>query len=242
MAKIPKKPEEVFAEFTADFRQAFGPDLVSITLYGSGARHDYIPGKSDINFLVVLSEEGINSLEKAFGVLPGWRKKRVAVPLFMTKSFILSSVDSYPIEFFNMKRHYIQVFGEDVLKDLVFSKPFLRLQSERELKGKLLLLRTRYLETEGKVDRIEHLIRESITAFISIFNALLVLKDAQIPHGRSEVVKALAEVFAFNPEPLLRCVGIKEGRKAAATEVESVFRDYLKELALLADLVNGMEL
>ena len=242
MAKAPKKPEEIFAEFTSDFQKIFGAHLISISLYGSGAREDYAPGKSDLNFLIVLSEEGIGDLKKVHAVLPKWRKRRVAIPLIMTKSFILSSLDSYPIEFLNMKRHYVPVFGEDVLKELAFNRSSLRLQAERELKGKILLLRARYLETEGKEDRIKDLIRESITAFVSIFNALLYLKGMDIPKGRSVVVRAVSGTFSVNAEAFLKCVEIKEGRgKFASSEMEEIFESYLRELVLLTDRVNRMD-
>ena len=59
MAKAPQNPEEIFSEFTNDYQKIYGTDLLSIVLYGSGARGDYIPGRSDLNFLIVLTEEGI---------------------------------------------------------------------------------------------------------------------------------------------------------------------------------------
>lgn len=243
MAKAPRKPEEIFADFTADFQRLFGSHLLSICLYGSGAREDYDPGKSDLNFFIVLSEEGIDDLKKVHAVLPGWRKRRVAIPLIMTKAFILSSLDSYPIEFLNMKRHYVHVFGEDVLKELTFNRSSLRLQAERELKGKILLLRARYLETEGKAERIGALIAESITAFISIFNALLCMKGVEIPRGRSEVARAVSDTFSLNAGTFLKCIEIKEGRKKfPASEMEGLFENYLKELVVLSEAVDRMEI
>jgi hypothetical protein len=243
MAKAPKKPKEIFTELTSDFQEIFGAHLISISLYGSGAREDYAPGKSDLNFLIVLSEEGIGDLKKVHAVLPKWRKRRVAIPLIMTKAFILSSLDSYPIEFLNMKRHYVPVFGEDVLKELAFGRSSLRLQAERELKGKILLLRARYLETEEKEDRIKDLIRESITAFVSIFNALLYLMGMDIPKGRSEVVRAVSGTFSVNAEAFLKCVEIKEDRgRAPLSEMEKVFENYLNELVVLSDRVDRMEI
>ncbi len=192
--------------------------------------------------MIVLSEQGIDNLGWGFGVLPKWRKRWVALPLVMTKAFIDSSLDCYPVEFLNMKRCYVLVFGEDVLKDLVFDKSALRLQVERELKGKLLLLRTRYLETEGKGRRVEDLIKESVTAFIAFFNALLYLRDVEVPLGRGEVVKAVAKVFAVETGTLLRCVDIKEGRsRLAASEAEDVFQGYAKELVRLTGLVDKMK-
>ena len=66
MAKIPKDPRDIFDELTQDYQDIYGKDLVSIILYGSAASGNYIPKKSDINFLIVLTEEGINRLQQTF--------------------------------------------------------------------------------------------------------------------------------------------------------------------------------
>ncbi len=42
MSKIPKIPEQIFEQFTNDYKQTFGDDLVSIIVYGSSARGEYI--------------------------------------------------------------------------------------------------------------------------------------------------------------------------------------------------------
>jgi len=63
----------------------------------------------------------------------------------LTKADIDSSLDTFPIEFLNIKRNYTVVFGEDILEGLAFEKEFIRMQCERELKGKLLLLRAEYV-------------------------------------------------------------------------------------------------
>jgi hypothetical protein len=115
MAKIPKKPEEIFPEITGDYRKIFGEDLISIILYGSGAGEDYIPGKSDLNFLITLTDRGLEGLDRVLETVGRWRKRNVAIPLFMTREYLTDSQDAYPIEFLNMKRIYIVVTGEDVL-------------------------------------------------------------------------------------------------------------------------------
>ena len=122
MSKIPKTPQEVFPEIVEDLKGIYGEALQSVILYGSGARGEYVAGKSDINFLVVLAEDAADDLEKILPMIPKWKKRAVATPLFMTKAFIGSSVDVYPVEFLNMKRHYQVVHGEDVLRDLVFER------------------------------------------------------------------------------------------------------------------------
>jgi predicted nucleotidyltransferase len=242
MAKIPKAPQEVFPEIIEDLKGVFGRGLESIILYGSGARGDYVAGKSDINFLVVLAADTALDLEKVLPLIPKWKKRSIATPLIMSRTFIASTLDVYPVEFLNMKRHYQVIYGEDALKDLAFDKPSLRLQCEREMKGKLLLLRTGFLETAGKTENLKRLLAASITAFLSIFNALLTLKDRKPPGGRREVVTVLAETFGIDATPFLRCIDLREGSKdLSLRDQKTVFESYVTEIEKLIKVVDTSE-
>jgi hypothetical protein len=240
MSKI-EKPEEIFSDMTRDYREIYGDGLVSVILYGSGAGKEYRPGKSDLNFLIVLSEEAIDHLDRALKAVSRWRTKGVATPLFMTRPFIASSLDSYPLEFLNMQNGYVLVYGEDVLRDLSFEPCHLRLQCEREIMGKLLLLRERFLETGGRPRRLRDLIAESITALISIFGGLLYLKGRQIPPSRREVVEALAREFPVDAGVFMRCLDIKEGGKVPSSETQDIFMAYLAEVRRLRGVVDELE-
>lgn len=240
MAKI-EKPEEIFSDMTRDYREIYGDGLVSVILYGSGAGKEYRPGKSDLNFLIVLSEEAIDHLDRALKAVSRWRTKGVATPLFMTRPFIASSLDSYPLEFLNMQNGYVLVYGKDVLRDLSFEPCHLRLQCEREIMGKLLLLRERFLETGGRPRRLRDLIAESITALVSIFGGLLYLKGRQIPPSRREVVEALAREFPVNAGVFMRCLDIKEGGKVPSSETQDIFMAYLAEVRRLRGVVDELE-
>ena len=242
MTKI-KKPEEIFAEITEDYKKIFGGDLISIILYGSGTGNEFQPGKSDLNFLIILSDETIDHLDRAIETVSRWRKKKVATPLFMTKSYIESSLDSYPLEFLNIKKNYILVYGEDVLKDISLEAHHLRLQCEREIKGKLLLLREGFLETEGKQKRIKELINASITAFISIFSGLLYLKGIEIPTTRREIIQFVAKEIPINQEIFMRCLDIKQDKKKfSSSEIKDIFKTYVVEIRKLWEVVDKMEI
>jgi predicted nucleotidyltransferase len=242
MAKIPKTPQEVFPEFVDDLKGIYGDGLQSIILYGSGARGDYVPGKSDINFLVVLDENAVNDLEKAQPLIPRWKKRAVAVPLIMTKAFICSSIDVYPVEFLNMKRHYQVVHGEDVLRDLEFDGKALRLQCERELKGKLMLLRTGFLETAGKAEDLRRLMAVSITAFLSVFGALLLVRGREIPKERRDIVPDVAQAYGLDTAPFLRCIDLREGKKDLPLgDLKTIFQSYMAEIEKLIKAVDGLE-
>jgi len=242
MTKVPKNPEEIFEEITDDFKKVFNSDLISIILYGSGASGHYIPGKSDLNFFITLSKEGIDNLDKSISTVARWRKRKAAIPIFMTKAEILSSLDSYPIEFLSMKKHYVLIYGEDVLGGLSFDPCHLRLQFERELNGKILHLRRGLLEAGGRAKRVRELIQTSFIAFISIFKALLYFKGIDIPHSRRDIIQAVAEAYSIDADVFLKCTDIKEDiDRVPASEVATVFKEYLKEIEKLSEKIDRMD-
>jgi predicted nucleotidyltransferase len=241
MAKIPDRPQDIFVELTQDYLNVFGRELVSLIIYGSAASGSYIKGKSDINLLVVLTPEGMDKLSASLAIVKAWRKRHVAVPLMMTKSFIETSMDCYPIEFLNMKNSHILIYGENILGNLDFKPADLRLQIERELKGKLVLLRQRYLESEGNAKQLKQLIHNSFTAFISIFNALLHLKQVAVPQGRRDSIKEAAKLLAFDAAILLQCADIREGKNNLSTgEIEVIFQKYVQEIEKICNIVDAL--
>lgn len=242
MGKAPEQPEKIFPQITEDYRNIFRDDLSAIILYGSGASGHYVPGKSDLNFLVILTDKGMRDLEKAMDTVTRWRKSRVAVPLFMTKDYIGSSLDAYPIEFLDMKLHHVLVYGKDVLEGLEIHPGHLRLQVERELKGKLLHLRQRFLETEGKDKQLRELIKVSLTAFLSSFKALLYLRGLDVPRERREIITATARAVGVDTAVFMKCIAIREGDdRFSRTELMDIFRDYVKEIDQLCRSVDELK-
>ena len=242
MAKAPQDPKEIFQEITSDYSGLFGDDLLSIILYGSATGQDYHPGKSDINFMIVLTEAGIEKLDRAFDTIKKWRKRKVATPLFLTENYVESSLDVFPIEYLNFQRHHMLIHGKDILRDLSFNPRFMRLQCEREVKGKLLLLRQAFLETDGKGKAMEHVISQSVGAFAAIFEALLSLKKLEPAGGKRDMMRAVAEAFELDSGIFERLVDIREEKtKLGDDEMKKLFQTYLREVRKLAKLVDQLD-
>jgi len=243
MAKIPKTPEEIFDEFTRDYQGAFGEDLISIILYGGGARGEYIPKKSDLNFLVILTEQAMDRLREAFGLIGKWRKRRVNTPLFLTEEYIASSLDSFPVEFLNLRESYVLVFGKNVLEGLSFEKRNIRLQCEREVKGKLLLLRQAYLDSEGKRKGLAQTASASLTAFLSQFRGLLFLKDKAIPSRNRDLISTASREVGFDESPFQEILRLKEGKAKLPPrgEMERLMERYLRAIRELWKKVDQLE-
>jgi hypothetical protein len=165
----------------------------------------------------------------------------VAIPLFLTESYVDTSLDVFPIEYLNFQRNYALVFGKDILKDLAFDREFIRLQCEREIKGKLLILRQAFLETSGKGKSLKEVIGNSISAFVAIFDALLHLKGQDLPRTKREVVKATAAEFDMDAALFEKVLDIKDEKvKPGDMEIMGLFKDYLREVRKLAKLVDTL--
>jgi hypothetical protein len=241
MSRIPKNPKEILDQFVNDYKGIYGDDLVSIILYGSAAGKEYIPGKSDINFMIVLTEKGLMDPERSLGPVKKWAKRNVAVPLFLTEKYIETSTDVFPIEYLNFKRRYIPVYGKDLLKGLSLKKEFIRLQAEREIKGKLLLLRGSYLGSSGRKAALTVIINQSLHAFMAIFNALLFMKDVDIAEGGRSLIITICSTFGLESNVFMKLIHLREGKiKPDEKELNRIFKDYLNEIHKLSKIVDEL--
>jgi hypothetical protein len=239
MGKYPRNPKDIFPEITDDYKGLFGDELISIVLYGSATGSAYIPGKSDINFMIILSESAIEQLDRAFKTVEKWQKRKVAVPLFLTEVYVETSLDVYPIEYLNFQRNHRLVYGKDILRDLRFNPDLVRLQCEREIKGKLLLLRKSYVETCGRKRALHRIVAQSIPAFVAIFEALLFLEGKDPLTEKRDTVKAVGEAFGLNAALFEKLMDIKEHRiKPDPVSMNTLFKDYLGEVRKLSKLVD----
>lgn len=241
MAKVPKIPSEIFGEFSDDMKSVYETDLISIILYGSAARGDYIPGKSDINFLVILTETGIKSIDRTFDLLKKWKKRAVTTPLFLSPEYIKSSLDSFPLEFWDMQKFHQIVYGEDLLRGLDIRRSDLRLQCEREVKGKLLHLRQNFLNSERKAERLHMLLVHSVPGFSTIFNALLFLKNETTQNSRQDIFLNTAKVFELDRDVFEKILRLRyEKLKLKKDELLTLTRAFIEEIRKLSQQVDQL--
>jgi predicted nucleotidyltransferase len=243
MGSITDKVEQTIKQFSEDIQKTFGDEVVSIILYGSAVSEEFIPKKSDLNFLVVLTRKGIDQIDRVHKLFSKWTKRRIALPFFLTREYIQASTDSYPIEFFNMQCCYRVIRGEDVLKNLSLKKEDIRLQCERELKGKLLQLRQVFILTKGQPRALKALIGQSIVTFTSIFRTLLYLRDKEIPKEKQEVILAACREFTEIEESLfIELLEIKTtGKKVSKEQLKTYVRNYISQIQALSEAVDQMK-
>jgi len=129
-----------------------------------------------------------------------------------------------------------------VLASIDIRNEDLRLQCERELKGKLLHLRQSYLFTRGKVRALRDLIIQSIGIFTLVFRALLFLSGKPIPKTRVETITDACSEFHLDLALFQSLLTVRE-KKGVFTkdELQDFIERYIVEIERLSQSVEEMK-
>lgn len=231
-----ENPLRIAEEAAADYQECYGTELVSAIVYGSAAGGDFDPKHSDINLLLVVVEVNLATLERSSKLQEKWLKKRVSRPLFMDKHYIERSLDSFPIEFLNMQGCYKVVIGENILAELKIRKEDLRLQAERELKGKQLHLLQEWLSARTSSRLLKELVGVSLHDFAPVFRALLHLKEQDIPRDRLALFGAVDKAYGLSDKPFQRMTEAYSSGNSG--RIQGVFKDYASAVQKLTNMVD----
>lgn len=189
--KIPQGPAKKISEFIEEFGRCYPKGIEMIALYGSLASGDYKEGKSDINLLFILEDLSLESLKEVPKLLKRFRKAKLSTPLFFTREYINRSLDSFPMEFLELKENHLLLYGKDLLEDIQVNRENLRLQVEQIIKGRLLRIRQWYLEG-GSRGQVRRILEFGIKDILPALRNFLRLKGIDPPPlKREELVKEL---------------------------------------------------
>ncbi|MBW6516357.1 MAG: hypothetical protein K0B81_07070 [Candidatus Cloacimonetes bacterium] len=196
------------------------------------------------NLIVVLKDDSIKNIVKAHSVVKELTKMGMEPPLVVSEDYIANSLDSFPLEFLNIKTDYQNVIvKKEVLEGLQFEKSYIRLEMERELKSKILLIKMAILDNYGKPKVMRNLIKVSVHSIEPILKGLLFLLDVPIPLNHKELIDKADEVTDFPIDSLLTAVDFTLGRTAIKKEDFTGFFDtFTKQLQVLSDFIEQLKI
>jgi hypothetical protein len=226
--------KQQFDDLIDDLRQTHGANLASVVLYGSAAAAvDYVPQASDYNLLIALREISPRDLRAAQAPMREWVRMGHPLPVYFTLDELATAADVFPIEFHQMEKARMVLYGADPLENIKISDEHLRHQTEYELRSKLIQLRRHYIPASVSVERLTSLMCDSLGSFAALFRAVLLLHGIDPPVAKREVVQMTAEHLKIDGEPFNRIFDIRErGIPEAFHEVAAnrLFSDYLRQI------------
>jgi hypothetical protein len=233
--------EQILQQFVRDVQGLYGGDLVAVVLYGSAAAGEHVPGRSDINVVVVLRQLTPALLRKAASDLRGWHRQGFATPLFFDPESLHDSLDVFPIEFLDMQERHRTLLGPDLFAGLHIERRNLRLQCEQELRGKLMKLRQSYVESAHAPADLERVLMAAASSIVVLARTLLRLGGGDPGGGSDAVLENAHACFAVSTTSLRQACQLKRGHiRLAGFGLEALYREVLEEVQGLVRVVDGL--
>ncbi len=226
-------------ELVDQLKQALSDKLCAAVLYGSAAAGDFVPGTSNYNLLLVLDRLGLDELSALLKPVSRWTREGHRPPLLFARGQLEASADVFPIELCDIRQSRRVLVGEDPLAGVSISQEHLRLQLERELRGKLLALREGYLMTGGRPKQVVRLLVSSLNGFLVLFRAALRLFREDVPAEKMDALRLLGQHVTFDPRPLAEIHELKHRRRTMrSVDPLALFQAYLTTIEQVVEAID----
>ncbi len=230
-------------EFQA-FAAAIGKDspvpVHCVAVVGSVLTPDFIAGRSDINSITVVDEVSVEFLDFMISLGREYSRHQVAAPMLMAPDYIKTSLDVFPIEFFNYREIHHMVLGPDPLAGLTIDAGDLRLQCEREMKSKLLWLHQGYISSLGKEELLIRQLNHSITNYLPLFRAILHLAGHVLTLSAHDTVAAIEKILDLDNRVFSTVLEMKKTGEERSEQLCDCFASYYQATRALSDYVETL--
>ena len=235
--------QEAFSQLIGDLKATHGDNLASVVLYGSAASGDFVQLESDYNVLIALHRITPEDLRQAQPPMREWRRIGHPLPVYFTLSELRDAADVFPIEFHQMERARVVLYGRDPFEGFSFSDRNLRHQTEYELRSKLIQLRRLYIPASSETGRLRDLMSDSLSSFAALFAPVLLLHGEQAPVLKADIVRAAARRLGLDGAVFERVFALREGGGHAPGERETgeLFASYLAQIERVIEAVDRLE-
>jgi len=233
--------QDAFNHLIKDLRATHGDNLASVVLYGSAAAGDHVELRSDYNLMIALDRITPEDLRQAQAPMREWQRLGHPLPVYFTLAELRDAADVFPIEFHQMERARVVLYGRDPFEALRISDENLRHQTEYELRSKLIQLRRLYITASISAGRLQDLMRDSLTSFAILFAPALILSGVQPPVQKRACVEATVSRFGLDPKPFERIFELRSTGGASAlteTEANDLFAAYLTQIERVIEAVD----
>ncbi len=200
-------PEAVRAHLDAlcdGLAQALGDGLVAVIVFGSAARGGWRPGRSDVDVMVVLRDDGREALARAAHPLLKARYAARIEAILLRASEVPRSADVFPLLYDEVREDGVVVRGESPFAGLHISDKHRRLRIEQELREARIRMRRMVTDGDGAASALANVVDRKIRQVRSPLRALLRLDGKDPGAGLEEVIRAAGERFGAPAEAVLK--------------------------------------
>jgi hypothetical protein len=235
--------QEALSGLIDDLRATHGDNLASVVLYGSAAAGDHIELRSDYNLLIALHRITPEDLRLAQAPMREWQRIGHPLPVYFTVEELSDAGDVFPIEFHQMAKARIVLFGRDPFEFVQLSDANLRHQTEYELRSKLIQLRRLYIPASVSTEKLCELMSDSLASFAALFRAVLLLHGKDAPVSKPDCVRATVQLLKLDAEPFEKIFEFRTSNSLPRSESEAnaIFGSYLFQIEQVVEAVDELK-
>lgn len=237
---LPPEVRQTVNAWVAEAVKLFGPALEAVLLYGSAARGEFLPGRSNLNLLIVLNKRDLGLLGEYAKAQKRWSREGIVAPLIFAQSELARAARIFPLEWQEITETHLLLAGRDLLQGLPVDLSRLPAQCEQEIAGNLLRLRQRFVEGGGAQEAMLLLLPLSLTALLPCLRGLLrsVSDHTGPPRQTDAMLEMLPAALGVDPAVFQEVLRLKRGLVSPGpVEVPRLFDRYVAALESLLERV-----
>lgn len=217
-----------------DLQRVFAGRLRSVVAYGPAVDGD---AGEPVTCLALVDSLTQGDLDGCAGRAPHWERGGIATPLILPADEFRRSLDAFPLEFGEIIRTHIRVFGDNPFDGLAIARDDLRRACETQVKSHLLHLREGYMEAAGRPAAIARVVAASAPAFTALLRNVARLTDVTTP-DRMEATRAGARAAGVPDGIISDLLALERPQALPTTDPARLFPEYLAAVERLAHTVD----
>ncbi len=238
---LPDDTQRLLRDYAKDVKRAYGDRLESLLIYGSAVRGEFLPGRSNLNLLLYLTDYHAASLADYAPIHKRWSKEQVVVPLFLNERDLRRASSIFPLEFLEIQDYHRVLGGRDPFVGFHPERRRLKDEVTQILVGNVFRLRQRYTEGGGSNDAVTILLPLAVTSTIPALRGVQRMMNWPVLSRSDAVIKDIADRLAVDLQGLQDALLLKRGQITPGPgEIPRLFDRYLHAAGVLAETVADL--
>lgn len=236
-------PDEYLQQLRAyvkDVQRLYGDALDGVLLYGSAVRGEFLPGRSNLNVVLIVKSARADQLKKYGAVHRRWAKEQVVVPLFVTQADLPAMSLVFPLEYLEIQEQHRLLAGQDPFVGFKVDQRHLLAEVLQSLRGNLLRVRQRFIEGGGSEEAITILLPLSLTAMLPVLRGVQRLLGRPVLSQGEPLLKDFETFLSIDLSGLRDAWLLKRGQiSPGQKEIPRLMERYLECLERLVRAVEA---
>ena len=233
--KIPEKIKEDIISFTSELKNQYKDSLLSIYMYGMATKNEFIEGVTSINLLVIVKELDIIQIEKIASKANQYKTKSSIIPRFVTEKNVLTGLDVFAIDYYEIQKEGINIFGKNVLEGEKILEKDLIWQLERDTKAMRMKLIQSFWRNVEQPKILRNALYINLRQLIKLLRVALDIKKINYTN-RNDVAEKGATAFGYNKETLIEIINKRDTKdKLTKDQIIKLVKNLFQVIAKMDD-------